>query len=191
MSKTIKPETVAAANGIASDNNFGAVTPPIYLSSTFAFAGFERGGPHEYTRTSNPTRDMLAQTLARLEGGAGAVIVSSGMAAVDLVLAQVGRDELIVAPHDCYGGTQRLLASRHERGHFKLIFIDQSDPAALASALKQSPRLVLLETPSNPLMRIVDIKAIAAQAKAAGGGEGRGRQHLPVAGVAASDRARR
>ncbi len=168
MSQTIKPETIAAANGIASDNNFGAVTPPIYLSSTFAFAGFERGGPYEYTRTSNPTRDMLAQTLAKLEGGAGAVIVSSGMAAVDLVLAQVGRDELIVAPHDCYGGTYRLLAARHQRGHFKVTFIDQNDPAALAAALKQSPRLVLLETPSNPLMRIVDIKAIAALAKAAG-----------------------
>lgn len=168
MPKPIQPETVAAAHGIATDSGFGAVTPPIYLSSTFAFEGYEHGGVHEYTRTSNPTRAMLAETLARLEGGAGAVVVASGMAAVDLVLAQFGRDDLIVAPHDCYGGTYRLLAARQERGHFKLAFIDQSDKAALAAALQQKPALVLIETPSNPLMRVVDIRAIATQAKAAG-----------------------
>lgn len=162
------PRTIAAANGIASDENFGAVTPPIYLSSTFAFSGFEKHRGYEYSRTANPGRDLLADTLAKLEGGAGAVITASGMSAVDLVLSLAGRSDLVVAPHDCYGGTYRLLAARRDRGHFDVAYVDQSDPAALAAALARKPALVLVETPSNPLMRVVDIKAIAAQAKAAG-----------------------
>jgi cystathionine gamma-synthase len=168
MPEPTKLETIAAANGIATDEGFGAVTPPVYLSSTFAFPGFERSGPHEYSRTSNPTRALLADTLAKLEGGAGAVVVSSGMAAVDLVLSQLARDDLVIAPHDCYGGTHRLLLSRHDRGHFKVMFVDQNDKAALAAAFRDAPRLVLIETPSNPLMRIVDVRAVVAQAKAAG-----------------------
>jgi cystathionine gamma-synthase len=168
MSKLKAPQTVAAANGIAADKAFRAVTPPIHLSSTFAFAGFEQSGAYEYTRTANPNRDMLADTLARLEGGAGAIVVSSGMAAVDLVLSQSGRDALVVAPHDCYGGTHRLLAMRRDRGQFDVAFIDQNDDRALSSTLRRSPSLVLVETPSNPLMRIVDIRALVSQAKAAG-----------------------
>ncbi len=160
--------TIAVTNGIAADKAFGAVAPPIYLSSTFAFAGFERAQGYEYTRTANPSRDMLADTLAKLEGGAGAVVTASGMAAVDLVLSQLGRNDLVVAPHDCYGGTYRLLAARRDRGQFNVAFIDQSDAAALSSALESSPSLILIETPSNPLMRVVDIRSIAARAKAAG-----------------------
>ena len=168
MSEPTKLETIAAANGIATDKNFGAVTPPVYLSSTFAFSGFERSGPHEYTRTSNPTRALLADTLAKLEGGAGAVVVSSGMAATDLVLSQLSRDDLVIAPHDCYGGTYRLLLSRRDRGHFRVVLIDQNDKAALVQAFEDKPKLVLIETPSNPLMRIVDIRAIVARARAVG-----------------------
>jgi cystathionine gamma-synthase len=160
--------TIAAANGIAADKAFGAVAPPIYLSSTFAFAGFERAQRYEYTRTANPSRDMLADTLAKLEGGAGAVVTASGMAAVDLVLSQLGRNDLVVAPHDCYSGTYRLLAARRDRGQFNVVCIDQSDAAALSNALESSPSLILIETPSNPLMRVVDIRSIAARAKAAG-----------------------
>jgi cystathionine gamma-synthase len=111
---------------------------------------------------------MLADTLAKLEGGAGAVVVSSGMAAIDLVLSQSRPDDLIVAPHDCYGGTHRLLAMRRDRGQFNVAFVDQSDGRLLTSTLKRSPSLVLIETPSNPLMRVVDIRAIALQAKAVG-----------------------
>ncbi|MGN6766578.1 MAG: PLP-dependent transferase, partial [Rhizobiaceae bacterium] len=103
------PRTIAAANGIASDTNFGAVTPPLYLSSTYAFTGFEAHRGYEYSRTANPGRDLLADTLAQLEGGAGAVVTASGMSAVDLVLSLVGRDDLVVAPHDCYGGTYKPL----------------------------------------------------------------------------------
>lgn len=162
------PRTIAVANGIASDEVFGTVTPPIYLSSTFAFSGFERHRGYEYSRTANPGRDLLADTLAKLEGGAEAVVTASGMAAVDLVLSLANRGDLVVAPHDCYGGTYRLLAARRDRGHFDLAFVDQSDANAIAAVFARKPALVLIESPSNPLMRVVDIRAIAAQAKAAG-----------------------
>jgi len=161
-------QTIAVASGIAADAAFGAVTPPIYLSSTFTFAGFGQGRAYDYTRTANPSRDMLADTLAQLEGGAGAVVVSSGMAAVDLILAQLKHDELVVAPHDCYGGTYRLLSARRNRQQFRVAFIDQNDDKALSLALEGAPSIILIETPSNPLMRVVDIEKIAARAKAVG-----------------------
>ena len=162
------PETVAAASGIASDAAFGAVAPPLYLSSTFAFEGVGWEGPYAYSRTSNPSRDMLAETLAKLEGGAGAVVTASGMAAIDLVLSRLGPDDLVVAPHDCYWGTYRLLAARAARRQFSVAFIDQTDELAVAVALEAGPRLLFIETPSNPLMRVVDIESLAGQARAAG-----------------------
>ncbi len=168
MSEQNKPETIAAAHGVVADSDFRSVTPPIYLSSTFAFSGFAQSGRHEYSRTSNPSRDMLAEALAKLEAGAGAVITSSGMAAVDLVLSTVRRGDLVLAPHDCYGGTYRLLCARRDRDQFDVAFIDQGDTSALASAFARGPKLVLVETPSNPLMRVVDIRGIALRAKAAG-----------------------
>jgi cystathionine gamma-synthase len=168
MSKPRASQTIAAANGIAADKEFGAVAPPIYLSSTFAFAGFERPRDHEYTRTSNPSRNLLADTIAKLEGGAGAILLASGMAAVDLVLSRLKPDQFVIAPHDCYGGTHRLLGARRDRGQFDVSFIDQNDETALSAAIEKKPALILIETPSNPLMRVVDISAIARRAKAVG-----------------------
>ncbi len=161
-------ETIAAANGVAEDSAFGAVTPPLYLSSTFAFKGFEQGGAYEYSRSDNPTRDVLAATLARLEGGAGAVILASGMAAINLVVAPLEASDLVVAPHDCYSGAQRLLAAHAAKGHFRLALTDLGDETALDLAFSRRPRLVLVESPSNPLMRVVDIRALARRAKGAG-----------------------
>jgi cystathionine gamma-synthase len=168
MPKLRDPRTIAAVNGVATDDAFGAITPPIYLSSNFAFAGFERPRGYEYTRTANPSRDMLADTLAQLEGGAGAIVLASGMAAIDLVLGQLKQGDLVVAPHDCYGGTYRLLGARRDRGQFDVAYIDQSDNTALSAGLEKAPSLVLIETPSNPLMRVVDISAIARRAKSVG-----------------------
>ena len=165
MPRPLKPETIAASNGIATDEAYGAVTPPIYLSSTFAFQGFERSGPYDYTRTANPSRELLADTIARLEGGAGAIVTSSGMAAMDLLLSQLEADDLVIAPHDCYGGTYRLLAARRDQGHFAVAFVDQSNSSALEEALEHYPSMVLIETPSNPLMRVVDIESICERAK--------------------------
>src|SRR5690606_22150672 len=127
----------------------------------YSFEGYERSRTHDYSRTSNPTRTLLAETLAKLEAGAGAVVVSSGMAAVDLVFSQLRSDDLVVAPHDCYGGTHRLLSARRDRGHFDVLFVDQNDTQALSEALDHFPAMVLVETPSNPLMRVVDIRSVA------------------------------
>ncbi|MFS8054949.1 cystathionine gamma-synthase [Rhizobium sp. BR 317] len=157
--------TIAAANGIASDAAFGAVNPPLYLSSNFAFREFEHSQAYEYSRTSNPTRDLLADTLAKLEGGAGAVVTSSGMAAVNLVLSLLKPGDRVIAPHDCYGGTYRLLSALRDKGHFDVEFVDQNNDEALIAALKRGASLVFVETPSNPLMRIVDIEAISRHAK--------------------------
>lgn len=169
MKKARDPRTVAASKGVAADPVFGAVAPPLYLTSTFAFRGYEQSSGYEYSRTSNPTRDLLAETLAELEGGAGAVVTSSGMAAVDLVLSLLRPGELVVAPHDCYGGTYRLLAARRDRKQFDVAFVDQGSDEHLAAVLaRPSAKLILIETPSNPLMRVVDIRTISTLAKRAG-----------------------
>ena len=88
MKRVMSQQTIAASSGIASDSAFNAVTPPLYLSSTFEFDGFMEPGPYDYSRGANPTRNLLAETLARLEQGAGGIVVASGMAALDLVIAQ-------------------------------------------------------------------------------------------------------
>jgi len=168
MSEGYAARTVAAANGVAQDTAFGAVIAPIHLSTTFKFPAFEKPGPYDYSRLGNPTRDALADTIAKLEGGARAVMVASGMAALDLALSSLRPGDLLVAPHDCYGGTHRLLSFRAARGHYRVNFVDQTDAAALAAALAEGPKVVLIETPSNPLMRVVDVRRIAADAKAAG-----------------------
>jgi cystathionine gamma-synthase len=164
----LDPSTVAVRAGLDSDPAHGAVMPPLHLSSNFSFEGFGRKRPYDYSRSGNPTRDLLGEALADLEGGAGAVVTASGMAALDLVFALVRPGQLIVAPHDCYGGTHRLLSRRAERGAFRVAFVDQGDHGALAQIMAREPALVLVETPSNPLLRVVDIAAIAAQAHAAG-----------------------
>ncbi len=159
--------TRAVRAGIDCDAQHGAVVPPLHLSSNFAFAGFNGKRAYDYTRSGNPTRDLLADALAELEGGAGAVVTSSGMAAVALVLELLPPDATIVAAHDCYGGTWRLLDAWAKKGRFNALFVDLTDPRALAAALSRKPALVWVETPSNPLLRITDIRHVAQAAHAA------------------------
>ncbi len=158
---------------IGTDKNYKAVSPPLYLSSTYGFNGFEDMGQYDYGRSGNPNRDALGRAISQLEGGyvsetLGGVVTASGMAAIDLVTNLVGSDALIVAPHDCYGGTHRLLTHRHKQGRFRTEFVDQTDPVALKAALEKKPALILIETPSNPLMRLVDISAICKAARKIG-----------------------
>lgn len=162
------PHTIAARTGVDSDTAHGAVMPPLYLSSNYSFAGFDQKRKYDYSRSGNPTRDVLAETLSELEGGAGCVITATGMAAVDLPLTLLQPGDLLVAPHDCYGGTCRLLTARARQGHFELLLVDQGDPEALEKALALKPKLVLIETPSNPLLRLVDVADICTRAHAAG-----------------------
>ena len=164
----LDPATAAVRAGLDSDPAHGSVMPPLYLSSNFSFEGFGAKRPYDYTRSGNPTRDLLGEALSVLEGGAGAVITASGMAALDLVFAQALPGQQIIAPHDCYGGSHRLLSRRAARGDFEVAFVDQSDADALNAALERETALVLVETPSNPLLRVVDIAAVGALAHAAG-----------------------
>ncbi|MHC3127958.1 cystathionine gamma-synthase [Brevundimonas sp. GN22] len=166
--RTADPRTIAARTGVDTDTAHGSVMPPLYLSSNYSFAGFDQKRQYDYSRSGNPTRDVLAETLAELEGGAGAVITATGMAAVDLPLSLLSPDDLLIAPHDCYGGTHRLLSARARKGHFRVAFVNQNDGAALDAALADGAKLVLVETPSNPLLRVTDIADVARRAHAAG-----------------------
>ena len=154
--------------GLESDAQHGSVVPPIYLSTNFAFERYRKPRKYDYTRSGNPTRDQLAGALADLEGGAGAVVTCTGLSAITLILATLPSRARVIAPYDCYGGTYRLLAALHAQGNLVVDFIDQGDAAALAAALAKGAHLVWIETPSNPLLRVVDIRAIADAARAAG-----------------------
>ena len=164
-----RPATAAVRAGIDRDTAYGAVTPPIVLSSNFSFAGFAQKREYDYTRSGNPTRDLLAEALAELEGGAGAVVTATGMGAITLVLnALLEPGDRLVVPHDAYGGSWRLFNALAKKGHFDLITADLTDPRSLADALAQSPKLVLIETPSNPLLRITDLRFVIDAAHKAG-----------------------
>lgn len=160
--------TRAVRAAIESDTQHGAVVPPLHLSSNFAFAGFGEKRQYDYTRSGNPTRDALAEALTDLEGGAGAVVTSSGMAALNVLVQLLEPGDVLIAPHDCYGGTYRLYEALARKNHFEVLFVDQTDTTALQAACARGPRLILTETPSNPLLRIVDIRGAAQLAKECG-----------------------
>ena len=155
-----KIATTAVRSGINSDKHHGAVVAPIYLSSTYSLKGFNDKRQFDYSRTGNPTRSTFADTIAKLEHGKVGIVTNTGMSAVNLVCQLLSPDDLVVIPHDCYGGSFRLFTHLAKRGQFKLIVVDQNDEVALGEALAKKPKLVLVETPSNPLLRIVDIEKI-------------------------------
>ncbi len=165
---TSRPSTRAVRAGVETDTQFGAVVPPLHLSSNFSFEGFDRKRTYDYTRSGNPTRDLLADALAHLEGGAGGVITSSGMSAITLALQLLTPGDRLIAPHDGYGGTYRSFTSLAKKGHFELELIDQRDARAVAAALARRPRMVWIETPSNPLLRVTDLRRVISAAKNAG-----------------------
>ncbi len=168
MTSSKSKATAAVRASIEADTQHGAVVPPLHLSSNFAFSGFGEKRQYDYTRSGNPTRDALADALTELEGGAGAVVTSSGMAALTLLTQMLEPGDTIIAPHDCYGGTYRLFEQQSAKGLFDVLWVDQSDLDALATACECGPRIILTETPSNPLLRIVDIQAIAEIAERCG-----------------------
>lgn len=164
------PATKIVQSGIGWDPAYGAVVPPLYMSSTYVWPepNVESKGPYDYGRTNNPNRDLLANALSELDGGAGAVVTSSGMAAIDLVLNLLPAGAHMVAPHDCYGGTHRLLTARHEQGQIHVDFIDQGNLDAVRVAITPKTAMILIETPSNPLMRLTDVAAVCDLARAVG-----------------------
>ena len=163
----MRPATRAVRAGITSDTAFGAVVPPIHLSTNFSFEGLGRPRQYDYTRSGNPTRQLLIDAITGLEGGAGGVVTGTGMSAVTLALQVFGAGGLVVAAHDCYGGTRRLLDGLARIGLLRVRYADLTTEAA-ADPFVDRPRLVWIETPSNPLLRITDIREVARRAHAAG-----------------------
>lgn len=168
MNDTAAPCTRAVRAGIESDTQHGAVVPPLHLSTNYAFEGLGGKRAYDYSRSGNPTRDQLGNALAELEQGAGAVVTSSGMSAVALALELVPAGARILAAHDCYGGTWRLLDAWAKKGRFSVEFVDLTDSVALAAGLASKPALAWVETPSNPLLRITDVRHVAQAAHAVG-----------------------
>ncbi|MCC7461498.1 MAG: cystathionine gamma-synthase [Gammaproteobacteria bacterium] len=168
MTESADAVTRAVRAGLESDDVTGAVVPPIHLSSTYAFRGYGEKRGYDYSRSGNPTRDLLGAALADLEGGAGGVITGTGMGAITLVGHLLKTGARLVAPHDCYGGTYRLFAAWKKRGELDVEFIDYGDVAAMAAALARPAAMVWIETPSNPLLRVTDITAVAGAAHRAG-----------------------
>ncbi|HYD11483.1 MAG TPA: PLP-dependent transferase [Allosphingosinicella sp.] len=162
------PSTILASAGVAADPHRRAIVPPVQVSDTFQWDDPETRPEYDYSRTVNPNRDLLAAALAELEGAAGGAVVNSGQAAALLATLLLPADALVVAPHDCYGGTYRLLTGLAAQGKLEALFVDQKDDRAFAAAMARRPAMVWLETPSNPLLRLVDIAQRAAEAKAAG-----------------------
>jgi cystathionine gamma-synthase len=149
---------------LESDPVTGAVVPPIHLTSTFAFEGFGKKRQYDYSRSGNPTRDLLAAAINDLEGGAGCVVTGSGMAAIHLCGQVLARGARLLVPHDCYGGSYRLFAAWQRRGDFRVEFVDFGNSAAVEQAMREPFDLLWIETPSNPLLRITDIAHLSARA---------------------------
>jgi cystathionine gamma-synthase len=154
-------ETKAIRSTTTVDSAYGSIGTPIYLTSNFRFAapGITHG--YDYTRSGNPTRTTLEEVLADLEGGAKAVAVSSGMSAITTVLAHFPAGAHILCTHDCYGGTARLLNLYKQQGKLDVSFVDLQDPREITRNLKPHTRCLWVETPSNPLLAVVDLPALA------------------------------
>jgi cystathionine gamma-lyase len=167
--KPLRFATRAIHGGQHPDPLTGAVMPPIYATSTYVQSspGVHKG--YDYSRSRNPTRDALQAALCDLEGGGAAFAFASGMAASSTVLELLDAGSHIVAMHDLYGGTYRLFENVRKRsaGH-EVTFVDLTRPGALESALRPNTRLVWVETPSNPLLQLVDLAAVAAVARSKG-----------------------
>jgi cystathionine gamma-synthase len=168
MTKGKKPSTIVAAAHPNLDPAYGSVGSAIWTSDTFRWDSPDDKPAFDYSRTVNPNRAMLVRTLSELEGAAGGVVTNSGQAAALLALLRLPLGARVIAPHDCYGGTYRLLDALERQGKIRCTFVDQTDDAAFEAALADEVALLWVETPSNPLLRITDIRKRAAAAKERG-----------------------
>ena len=158
--KQSKQTTLAVRNGITADKHHGAVVPPLYLSTTYSFADFDKKRDYDYGRSGNPNRDILADTLAKLEGGEKGIVTATGMAAVHLCTQILTPEDTILIPHDCYGGSYRLFTSLEKRGLLKVAVVDFTKPECYDDIKAIKPKLVWIETPSNPVLRLTDIAKV-------------------------------
>ncbi len=156
----LHPNTLVVRAGVGQDVPYGSVSMPIYQSVTYQHPG-DRLGPYDYSRTDNPTRKTLAQALTALEGGAGAALFSSGMAAITTLFQFLSQGDHVVLTEDLYGGTYRVLVDVFHRHGIAFDFVDTRDPDQVRRAMTDRTRLVFIESPSNPLLKITDIRRMA------------------------------
>jgi cystathionine beta-lyase/cystathionine gamma-synthase len=160
--KTLGFATRAIHRGQEPDPLTGAVTVPIYPTSTYVQQGIGEHKGYEYSRVSNPTRDRLEQNLAALEGGVAARVFASGMAAINAIVTMLQSGDHVVCGNDLYGGTPRLFNQVMSGFGLEFSYVDTSDAANVERAIRKNTRMVYVETPTNPLMRLSDLKAISA-----------------------------
>jgi cystathionine gamma-synthase len=151
--------------GSLPDPAFGSVAPPIYQTSTYAFFDIHANGGFDYTRSGNPTRERLEQAIAALEGGSGATCTSSGMSAVLVALNLLEQGSHVLCTEDCYGGTFRTLEHARLAYGLETTYLNLADLDAVKASLRANTRMIWVETPSNPLLRLSDIAALAGVAK--------------------------
>lgn len=157
----LHPSTAVVHAGPGPDETTGAVTPPLYWTSTYKRRGLDDRSRWTYGRTVNPTRLALEEAMTQLEGGAGACAFASGMAAASAILHLLDHGDHVVASADVYGGTWRLFEGPWKRLGLHLDWVDMRDTAALKQALRPETRMVWVETPSNPTLRLTDLRAVA------------------------------
>ena len=162
------PRTRAIRAGLNTDRSWNAVIPPISLSTAYRREDPAVQPAFDYARTANPGRSLLADAIAELENAAGAVVTGSGMSAIDLLLHDLPMGARVICSHDAYGGTRRLLDARASGGRLVPVYVNTSDLDAVSAALNEDAALILAETPSNPRLRITDLKALAKLARQAG-----------------------
>lgn len=139
----------------------GAISVPIFQSATFAHPGVGQSTGYDYSRSQNPTREYIEETIAKLEGGSNAFAFSSGMAAVTILMELFSPGAHIIASDDLYGGTHRLFKFISTKNGIKFDFIDTADPDAIKGQIKPETKAVFIETPTNPMMHVTDIDAVA------------------------------
>jgi cystathionine gamma-synthase len=155
-------QTIAIHTGVDKDNSYNSVITPIYQTSTFRFDDVGTNKGYDYTRTSNPTRKALEENIAALEGGLSAKAVATGMAATTTALHFLRTGDHVICTNDCYGGTERVLRTYGEIFGFQTTYVNMADLDAVRSAVRENTKGFWIETPSNPLLNIIDIRELAA-----------------------------
>jgi cystathionine gamma-synthase len=153
-------QTKTIHSGVDKDSAYNSVITPIYQTSTFRFEDIGKTKGYDYTRSANPTRTALEENIAALEGGICARAVASGMAAISTVLHMFRTGDHIICTDDCYGGTERLLRIFSESFGFEVTYVDMKDHKNIINALKPNTKAIWIETPSNPLLNIIDIRSV-------------------------------
>lgn len=168
MEERMERDTLLAQAGSRWDERTGAVSMPIYQTATFRHPALGESTGYDYTRSGNPTRNVVEETVARLDGGARGLAFSSGMAAIDCVLRLFAPGDRIVVSEDLYGGTYRLFEKSYRAYGIEAVYVDTSDTSAVRQAVDGRTKGVFVESPTNPLLKVADIAAIAAIAKERG-----------------------